>query len=141
MDKHEELSKLLEDFIDAVHRVNWQSPMGIMNFFPNGCCTVASFAFGNLLQDRGLGDWHIVNGSAGEMSNHDWLVSADGWVVDATCHQFKFGIDAFVSFGGPSPLETYFPPKQRIELSGGTAAHRAVYRIIEHEMLLKAEEE
>ncbi|MET3718338.1 hypothetical protein [Arthrobacter sp. UYEF21] len=139
MDEREEISRLLQDFIEAVEHTDWESPMGIMNFFPNGCCTVASFAFGNLLQDRGFGDWRIVNGSAGDMSNHDWLESANGWIVDSTCHQFQFGIDPFVAETGPSPMAVHFPPKQFIELSEWTLAHRVVYGVIVTQMAQIAE--
>lgn len=140
MDKHEEISKLLQEFIEAVGQTHWESPMGIMNFFPNGCCTVASFALGNLLQDRGFGEWRIANGSAGTMSNHDWLESKDGWIVDSTCHQFKFGIAPFVATTGPSPLEVHFPRQQWVELSDWTMAHRIVYGVLVTQMARIAEE-
>ncbi|UZX02481.1 hypothetical protein F8G81_07515 [Arthrobacter sp. CDRTa11] len=126
MNEIENLEHLLADFIAAVHRVEWKPPMAVMNFFPTNCCSVASFFLGNLLQARGLGKWHIVNGVSAN-GNHDWLRSESGIRIDATSHQF--GVEPFVALG-PSPLEETFQPQQVIALTRWTQAHRDAYAML-----------
>jgi hypothetical protein len=126
MTQYENVEQLMFDFIAAVRKIAWESPLGIMNTFPRNCCTVSSFVLGHLLQNRGFGTWHIVNGSAGVTKNHDWLESSEGLLVDATPHQFNFGIEPFVTMGS-SPLEGLFPRKQNIELSEWNEHFQAAY--------------
>ncbi|MET4144423.1 hypothetical protein [Arthrobacter sp. UYCo732] len=127
MKEIEHLEQLLADFISAVHRVEWKPPMAVMNFFPTNCCTVASFVLGNLLQERGMGKWHIVNATSVDGMNHDWLRSESGIRIDATARQF--GVEPFVVHG-PSPLEASFQPKQVIALTRWTQAHRDAYAML-----------
>uniref|UniRef100_UPI003F493F6C hypothetical protein n=1 Tax=Paenarthrobacter ureafaciens TaxID=37931 RepID=UPI003F493F6C len=131
MQHHGDIEQLLSSFISTVRSVSWESPLRVLNSFPNSCCTIASFMLGHLLQDRGFGRWHIVNGSAGPMERHDWLESADGLVVDSTSDQFPWGVPPFVAMG-PSPLEKYFPVKQDVSLASWTEDIQAAYaRVID----------
>jgi hypothetical protein len=127
MNEIERLEQLLADFIAAVDRIEWKSPMAVMNFFPTNCCTVASFFLGNHLQERGLGKWHIVNGTSANGINHGRLRSESGIRIDATSRQF--GVEPFVVLG-PSPLEETFKPKQVVALTRWTQAHRDAYAIL-----------
>ncbi len=90
MNQIAEVKAVMDQFIAAVDRIEWESPLRIMNGFPNGCCTISSFLLGHVLQDRGFGYWYIVNGSAGTGDNHDWLENGST-VVDPTPHQFDKG--------------------------------------------------
>ncbi|TAK09380.1 hypothetical protein EPO44_01400 [bacterium] len=126
MGQHHDVEQLLHGFRAAAQSISWDSPLRIMNLFPNGCCTFSSFFLGHILQDRNFGKWHIVHGSAGVMKNHDWLESSEGLVVDATADQFPLGIEAFVQ-AGPSPLEIYFPRAGEVDLSSWSEDLRSKY--------------
>lgn len=133
MNEIEHLEQLLEDFISAVHRVEWkEGRMPVMKSFPVGCCTVASFLLGHLLQDRGLGKWQIINAlkDGTSLEYHDWLRSESGIQIDATVHQFEqLGVRPFV-IRGPSPLEESFTPERVVPLTDWTQAHRNAYAIL-----------
>lgn len=126
MERQGDIEQLLNDFIFTVRSISWESPLRVLNSFPNSCCTIASFMLGHLLQDRGFGRWHIVNGSAGPMKSHDWLESPDGLVIDSTSDQFSWGVPSFVAMG-PSPLEAYFPRKQDVSLASWPEDIQAAY--------------
>lgn len=138
MSKQEDVAKLLHAFATAFERADW--PYKILNSFPQGCGSIASHTLGHLLQDRNLGQWHLVKGIAHDLSTHEWLESSDGWVVDPTCHQFDFGVQPFVARRGLSPMAAYFPSEEPYELSELDPTGLFVYRVIETYMKVAVEE-
>jgi hypothetical protein len=80
--------------------------------FPEGSCSITSFAVGRLLLERYGQQWLLVSGASEDASTHTWLVrdeSAGATAsIDATLHQFPdLGEEAFVGWG-PSPAESRF---------------------------------
>lgn len=81
--------------------------------FPDGSCSVASYAIGRLLLERYGEQWLLDSRSGYGGSSHTWLVrdagEGDGAAIDATLHQFtSLAHQPFVGWG-PSPADEYFP--------------------------------
>lgn len=77
--------------------------------FPNGSCSIVSFAIGAVLHQRYDEVWRLVSKASG-FASHTWLtrqLDADTWVtIDATIDQFpQIAEHPFVGYG-PSPVDT-----------------------------------
>lgn len=130
MTKQADIEAIMHESIAAITAIEWQSPLAILNSFPNGGCTLSSFYLGHLLESRGYGQWHIVNSTRGVMENHDWLESSDGLVVDATPQQFEdLDFPAPFVVQVPSPLERHFTRLDNHELDSWTEAYERGYAI------------
>lgn len=81
--------------------------------FPNGSCSIVSFAVGAVLHQRYGEVWQLVS-KANAQTSHTWLtrrLDAETWgTIDATIDQFpEIAERPFVGYG-PSPVDSKFSP-------------------------------
>lgn len=76
--------------IESLDEVN----LGVLKYFPEGCCGNTALMLGAYLHECKLGDFRYVSGERGSLS-HAWL-EKNGMIVDITGDQFENGAAVYV---------------------------------------------
>lgn len=112
----------VDEVVAAIRNIPRSEAEFPQSSWPSACCEIAACTIAAILEDRGLGEWLMVEGHRGGQQNgHFWLVfpgkdGEDFFSIDATLHQFpRLSKTPFVGFGS-SPARAWFD--QRTKTTG-----------------------
>lgn len=105
--------KSVDEVIAAMWDTDREARFFIRSGWPGASCEHVAVAVAAVLEDRGLGQWTLVQASRpGELNGHAWLelLGPDGAVlfsIDATLHQFDEYDTPFIGDGSTPAADDF----------------------------------